>query len=959
LAAAFALSLVVGFGAGEGVAAPPGAIPSKTGRQVDFSLRDPVLELRGALAPYHGPGNGDASCRWYMMTAANSSPGPLTRVLQAGQPPGTGMRFFPTATRPSIGAIAPSDSGVTVERVGAYGHRAYRVTIPAATPVAFAICVANAQDPPSLLAWTEPALSAHNRNLAIFVAAVAGLIGAALAIIAGLAVMTGHAAPRWAALTLLFVLLTRLAGTGMFDASLATSIGGPYGLTALFAGLGLACGAELANAIVPLSEFWPGHERHYQWAMLGLVALSVLAYLGLPGTTVLVNLLLVVGTALIAAYLVHRGVLGSQAGRVAAPSAVVFALVTLAAAISTLGLLGDNLIAGDAAGGFTALGAVLLALAVAFGEGITVLELPRAAPSRARRAAPVAAPAQSLPALEAIAAAHQGVFDLDFKSDTLSLSREAAGLIGLDAARGRMSHARWLQRVHPDDRQVYSEALEDYRAHPGLSFRIEFRVRAESGRYPWFELRATMKGEQAPATRCLGLMADVTMRKEADAALIDRTLRDPLTGLGNRVALMEELEALGPQFSGTVFALLDIDRFKAIHASLGDRGGDAVLARTADRLVKRFEGVARVFRVGGDAFAILFAEARGELSSVGEELLEACNAPYPQDGRNVFAPASVGITSGAEARDPLDLLKNAELALIQAKRQGGGCVRVYTSDLEALAPGDAVALEAELHRALEDEQLDVFYQPIVRLSDGVVAGFEALLRWHHPQRGLVEPSEFIAHSEETGLIVALGQYALKRAIRELAHWQRFFPLAPPLFVSVNVSRRQLRDQEFESVVSGLLAGSDIKRGTLKLEITESAVAGSEDVREALARLRAMGAGLSIDDFGTGVSALSQLKDMPFDTVKIDKSFLARHGGTHDDVEGSVILSSIVSLAHDLNRGVVIEGVETEADAKWLRDIGCEYAQGFYFSVPLPASEALTFIAMHYDQDAAKAPPPLA
>ncbi len=928
---------------------------------MNFSAPDPVLELRAALSPYHGPGNGDPACRhWYMMSAANPSPRAITRVLQAGQPPGTGLRFFPASTRPAIGAIAASDSAVGVERIGAYGHRAFRVTIPPATPVAFAICFANAQDPPSLLAWTEPALSAHNRNLAIFVAAVAGLIGSALAIIAGLAVMTGHAAPRWASLTLFFVLLTRLAGTGMFDASLATPIGGPYGLTALFAGLGLACGAELANAIVPLSEIWPGHERHYQWAMIGLVGLSVLAYLGLPGATILVDVLVVVGTALVAAYLVHRGILGSQAGRVAAPSAIVFALVTFAAAISTLGLLGDNLIAGDAAGGFTALGAVLLSVAVAFGEGITVLELPRVAPLRLRPAAPApVVPAQSPPALEAIAAAHQGVFDLDFKSDTLSLSREAAGLIGLDGARGRMPHARWLERVHPEDRPVYAQALTDYREHPGLSFRIEFRARAESGRYPWFELRATMKGTDTTAVRCLGLMADVTMRKEADAALIDRTLRDPLTGLGNRVALMEELEALGPQFADTVFALLDIDRFKAIHASLGDRGGDAVLARTAERLVRRFEGVARIFRVGGDAFAVLFNQAHGDLASVGEELLEACNAPYPQDGRNVFAPASVGVTRGAEAKDPLDLLKNAELALIQAKRQGGGCVRVYSSDLEEFAPGDAVALESELRRALDDEQLDVFYQPIVRLSDGIVAGFEALLRWHHPQRGLVEPSEFIAHSEETGLITALGQYALRRAIRELAHWQRFFPLTPPLFVSVNVSRRQLRDAEFESVVSGLLAATDIKHGTLKLEITESAVAGSDDVREALSRLRAMGAGLSIDDFGTGVSALSQLKDMPFDTVKIDKSFLARHGGTHDDVEGSVILSSIVSLAHELKRGVVVEGVESEADAKWLRDLGCEYAQGFYFSVPLPANEALSFIAMHYDTDAAKAPPPLA
>jgi diguanylate cyclase (GGDEF)-like protein len=516
-----------------------------------------------------------------------------------------------------------------------------------------------------------------------------------------------------------------------------------------------------------------------------------------------------------------------------------------------------------------------------------------------------------------------------------------------------MSHAEWLARVHEDDRAVYEKALTDYRAHTGLAFRIEFRVRSESGRYPWFELRATMMGEGARARRCLGLMADVTMRKESEAALMERTLRDPLTGLGNRVALMEELEQLGHGMKDATLALIDIDRFKSIHASLGDAGGDDVLSKVAERLSKRFGTLAEVFRVGGDAFAILFAKAGGEPQAIGAELVEACSEPYEQDGRSVFAPASVGVTVGREARDPLDLLTNAELALIQAKRHGGACTRVYTREMDVLAPNDSVALEAELRRALEDRQLEVYYQPIVKLADETVGGFEALLRWRHPTKGLIAPDDFIAHSETSGLIVALGRFALQRAARDLAQWQRFFPLKPPLFVSVNLSRRQLRDPDFESFLAKLLRASGIIAGTLALEVTESAVASDKECQAALERIRALGTSLAIDDFGTGHSSLSQLKDLLFDTVKVDKSFLERR--TNGASDGEVVLASIVALVRDLKRHIVVEGVETEEDAQRLKDIGCEFAQGFYFSAPLAPADTLNYLAMHYDPGMAVKP----
>jgi EAL domain-containing protein (putative c-di-GMP-specific phosphodiesterase class I) len=271
---------------------------------------------------------------------------------------------------------------------------------------------------------------------------------------------------------------------------------------------------------------------------------------------------------------------------------------------------------------------------------------------------------------------------------------------------------------------------------------------------------------------------------------------------------------------------------------------------------------------------------------------------------------------------------------------------LYDSGLEDSAPGDAVELESALRQALEQDQLEVHYQPIMRLAEGSVAGFEALLRWRHPLRGLISPVDFIAHSEETGLIVALGRFALERAAADLSHWQRYFPLEPPLFASVNLSRRQVRDAGFETLLKSVLAANTIAAGTLHLEITESAVASDPRLVPMLERLRAAGAGLSIDDFGTGSSALSQLRTLPFDTVKIDKSFLARHGGTDIDTDGEVVLASIVALAHDLKRAVVVEGVESQRDSEWLTGLQCEFGQGYYFSSPLTPAEALQFIARH-------------
>ena len=926
----------------------PGATPS---HQVDFSVADNTIALRGALTPYHAPGGAEKDgSLWYMLALTNEQVRPVSRVILASQPPRLALSPLPYSTRPQILAVASSDSGVVVEPAPAYGHSAFRVVIPPVTQVGLALRVSNAQTPPALYAWTEPALAGHNRALAIFITGVGALIGAAALIMAGLAVLIGHAAPRWSALTLFLLLASWLSSTGMLDASLATHIGGPYGLTAFLTILALAAGARLADAIIPVRETFPRYQQRFRYALYAVCGLGALAWLGVPLAALLTDIAIVAGSGGITAYLLFCGRHGSKAAQVIAPSAAAFALVAIAAAATSLIGAGESLTGPATTGGFAAAGAILLALAVIASEEIAVLPFLHGSYAAKLLEAQgdetqvdQTTPLANL-ALAAIGSAHQGVFAFDLRAQLITLSPEATAMLGLGAHESSLSESDWLAHVHPEDRGMFRDAIAQ--ARPGEMFRREFRV--VSGFFTrWLELSASVNRLDG-ASDMLGLIADVTLRKEDEARKASAPPSDPLTGLGNRVALMAALE--GPPFPNGLLAILDLDRFKAIHASVGDEGGDAVLKGTAERLIHRFGQEAQIFRVGGDGFALLFRQSRLVPEALGAALVALMSPAHPYKGRSIFAPASAGIAMAGD--DPLQMIANAEIALIAAKKNGGDCAKLYGPELDSHAPHDAVALEADLRQAIEKGEIAVFYQPIMRLSNRAVAGFEALLRWNHPERGLIEPGDFIAHSEETGLIVTLGRHALERSAEDLAHWQKYFPVTPPLFVSVNLSRRQLRDVGFEDLFAGLAGNGRIAPGSLKLEITESGTGSDGELSAMLVRLKAAGAGLAIDDFGTGASTLARFRAMPFDTIKIDRSFLARHAGSELGNDSTVILTSVVAMAHELGRSVVVEGVESEEDAAWLNSLGCEFGQGYYFSAPLAQADALAFIARHYDVKAA-------
>ncbi|MBX3554449.1 MAG: bifunctional diguanylate cyclase/phosphodiesterase, partial [Pseudolabrys sp.] len=384
--------------------------------------------------------------------------------------------------------------------------------------------------------------------------------------------------------------------------------------------------------------------------------------------------------------------------------------------------------------------------------------------------------------------------------------------------------------------------------------------------------------------------------------------------------------------------VIDLDRFKQVNDSVGMAVGDSILLTMARRLGRLLKPQDTLARLSGDQFALILVSDREppRVNAFAETLRRAVRAPITFNDREIFLTSSIGLAmTDEQPQRNEELLKDAELAMYHAKRIGGDRIEMFKPAMRSRKT-DRLTLESELRRAIEREEILVYYQPIIRLEDRAVAGFEALARWDHPKLGRMAPAEFISIAEEIGLIVDLGLFMLERTARQLATWQRIEREGDPVFASVNVSSRQLLRQDLLHDLRTVLARTPLVRGTLKLELTESLVMENpEHAAQLLTRIRDLGAGLALDDFGTGHSSLAYLQRFPFDTIKIDQSFVrTTHRGTRP-----VILRSIISLAHDLRMDVVAEGAETDSDAVELYQLGCEYAQGYAFGEPMTAEEA--------------------
>jgi len=537
--------------------------------------------------------------------------------------------------------------------------------------------------------------------------------------------------------------------------------------------------------------------------------------------------------------------------------------------------------------------------------------------------------------------ANDGLWDWDLASNRIYFSPRWDHMLGEKVSENWSTPEDWLEHIHPDDRERVRKEFATHLKGGTPELVSEYRMRPKGGGHVWMLSRGiAVRNAVGVAVRMAGSQTDVTEGKIAD----------PLTRIPNRLYFMDRLESAIEIFrhKESTFAVLfvDLDEFKLVNDSLGHAAGDDLLIDVAGRLRASIRTALRpgvqassvVARVGGDEFAILLTDVQtqDDPAVVASRILERLGEPFHLEGRRMFVSASIGIALSATGSTPEDLIRNADTAMYHAKANGKGRAEFFS---DAMRERVVTRFETEtgLRKAIDANQLVLHYQPLLMVNDCRLCGFEALLRWEHPERGLIPPGEFIPIAEESELIIPIGRWVLLEACRQMAQWQAEFADCQDLKIAVNVSSRQLCDPRLVQDVQFALDESGLSAESLAIEITESSLIGNiEETIVTLERLKAMGVHLEIDDFGTGYSSLSYLRRLPFDTLKIDRSFVRELSSEGDGVD---MVRAIVEMARSLHLDVIAEGVETEEQLAQLERVGCGRVQGFLFSRPLEAAKA--------------------
>ncbi len=503
-----------------------------------------------------------------------------------------------------------------------------------------------------------------------------------------------------------------------------------------------------------------------------------------------------------------------------------------------------------------------------------------------------------------------------------------------------------FQLVHPEDREYGERLLADVMRAPGAQMTAELRIQHADG--SWRAIEAVLKNllDDPAVGGVVVNYRDVTARKGLEEELRRQAFHDSLTGLANRALFADRLEhalARTRRFGQPIAVLfIDLDDFKTVNDSLGHGEGDQLLIAVSQRLVKAVRSGDTIARMGGDEFAVLIedpAEA-GAPTVVAERLLAALEGPFEHGAKELFVHASVGVaTSASSGQKADDLLRDADVSMYTAKSNGKNRVEVFVPSMHEAALA-RLALKGDLERALERGEFALVYQPIMNLETNHIAGVEALVRWNHPRRGLVGPTDFIPVAEETGLIVPLGRWVLEQACWQAKTWQN--GTFERLTMSVNVSARQIQEPAFVQEVADVLAATGLAPERLTLELTESVLMQDVDaIAMTLDALKGLGIRLAIDDFGTGFSSLSYLRRFPIDELKIDRSFVATMNTGPDE---SALVRSILKLGETLHLETVAEGIEQADQLAELRTLGAALGQGYYFAMPLTPEDLSVFLA---------------
>lgn len=549
--------------------------------------------------------------------------------------------------------------------------------------------------------------------------------------------------------------------------------------------------------------------------------------------------------------------------------------------------------------------------------------------------------------------ANDGLWDWDLNRNTIYFSPRWKAMIGYEDHELSNQIDEWFQRLHPEDRLRVKDEIDRHISGSSEHFECEYRLQNRNGDYRWFRGRGLVSYEAQQPYRIAGSQTDITEYHLAREQLLHDAFYDAMTGLPNRVLLMDRIsqavkQCKRHQQDRCAVLFLDLDRFKVVNDSLGHLLGDRLLIEVAKRLSSCIRQDDTVARLGGDEFVLLINNLPNQQTAIkaAQRIQDSLKAGFNLGDQEVFTSASIGIALGHPHYESAeDLLRDADAAMYQAKQQGKDQYVVFRSAMHSQAVA-LLHLESDLRRALDRQEFQLHYQPIIHLQTQEIIGVEALTRWHHPERGLVPPSDFIPLAEDTGMIIPLGQWLLRQACRQIQQWQQQFPRETPLSMGVNISSRQFAQPDFVDHIRQVLTDIPIATGSLKLEITEGVIMEQADtVAEKLNQLKTLGIRLSIDDFGTGYSSLSYLQTFPVDTLKVDRSFVMKMG--HPD--SREIVKTIIMLAHNLKLDVVAEGIETQAQAQLLKEMECEYGQGYHYSRPVEpqAIEAL-LLASHED-----------
>jgi diguanylate cyclase (GGDEF)-like protein/PAS domain S-box-containing protein len=547
--------------------------------------------------------------------------------------------------------------------------------------------------------------------------------------------------------------------------------------------------------------------------------------------------------------------------------------------------------------------------------------------------------------------ANDGLWDWNLTTDEVYYSPRWKAMLGYAEDEIGGSPFQWLNRVHPEDVERLKAQINAHVAGLTPQLEDEHRVFHKDGAYRWVLCRGVaVRNGNAKAYRMAGSQTDITERKLAEEQLLHDAFHDTLTALPNRALFIDLLaRSLGraQRRADYRFAVLfiDLDRFKVINDSLGHTVGDELLQAMTRRIERCVRPGDTVARLGGDEFTILVDDigSSSDATRVADRVQTELSKPFTLRGHEVFTSASIGIALSATGYSRAEeLLRDADIAMYRAKALGKARYEVFDTAMHARAKA-LLELETDLRRAIDRHEFVLQYQPVVSLSSGLIVGFEGLIRWRHPQRGLIGPAAFIPIAEETGLIIPIGRWVLREACRQAQEWEQKFPAMGNLAISVNLSGKQFAQARLVEDVDQALKESGLDANRLRLEITESAV--MEDAPSAMAmidQLRALNVKIDIDDFGTGYSSLSYLQRFEIDNLKIDRSFVSAIG--NDRGENAEIVRTIVTLARHLGMDAVAEGVETPDQLALLRELGCQRVQGFLFAAPVEGGEAGRLLA---------------